>query len=234
MELMLRRASPSLRRVAVTVASTALALVSLSGCTQPAPEEASVLTMPDTVWSNRAPQGEADTSEWADALRQRTRIENLAFILGDYSDPELIHELGYDDALAAATHTQKARFDEPNVWGGMDKEIAMAKATASILEVLSVTPSSSGDSAHVEVCLAFFGYTTEKFDAGVVPYEITRLGDERYEIERGSLSFDPTCSPAQLPHEVWAVPFDPENVGRDTVKMPLPREYYIDLGVISE
>ncbi len=234
MELMLRRPTPSLRRVAVTVASTALALVSLSGCIPPAPEEASVLTMPDTVWSNRAPQGEADTSEWANALRQRTRIENLAFILGDYSDPELIHELGYDDALAAATHTQQSRFDDPSVWGGMDKEIAMAKTTASVLEVLSVTASPGGDSASVEVCLAFFGNTTEKFDAGLVPYEITRLGDERYEIERGSLSFDPKCSPAQVPHEIWAVPFDPDDVGRDTVKMPLSRQYYIDLGVISE
>lgn len=222
------------RDVVRAVSATVLVVASLSACSGPTPaEEASTLTVPATVWSDGAPQGEADTSEWADALRRRSRIENLAFILGDYSSPGVIHELGYDNALYDATIAQESRFEDPGVWGDR-KALTMARSTASLLEVLAVTPSPDGKSAQVEVCWGFPGAAADKFDAGLRTYEITRLEGDRYEITHGSVTFDPTCSPAQIPHEIWAVPFDPDHVGRDEVKMPLPRDYYVDLGVISE
>jgi len=215
----------------------ALAVLALAGCSHES-EEASDLTIPEVVWVGGEPTGPEWQSEWAAAyLTARTqRVAARAY--GDFSDPDLVAALSYDRAWGEASAARDERFDpssDQRPFFELDGVYAYWGAITRIDE------AADGDSAILYTC-----YAVRDNDGELTPYptdyEITRHDDGTYAVDRndGLENADSTykaaeaCTDAKIWVAKWATPIDIDDVGRDTVKMPLPREYYIDLGVITQ
>ena len=204
-----------------------LLLASLGGCTQRV--EASNLKTPDILWADGEPSGQFWDTEWAAAYREATTQRALADAYGDYSDPDLIAAVGYDSALAGAESNADRRFGSV---ANQHRQYDPQAIYAYFGTILSLTESADGKSAVVGACAP--RYEGSEIVPMAIDWLITKNTDGSF---YASLQFGSTgneCHDAHVWIGAWAEAIDIENVGRDEVKMPLPRDYYVKLGVISE
>lgn len=201
-------------------------VVALSGCSSP---EATELPTPDVVWEEGAPTGSVWESEWASAYMEAKIHLAAANAYGDYSDPALIAALGYDSVVAEASIAEDTRFEPDSSQRSFYERDATFAYRSTIV---AIKESADGSSAHIQGCAT----TRQGNDLiGVAEdWTISKVGDGSYRAERNPQGTAQGCGDATLWVGTWAQPIDFENVGRDSVKMPLPREYYVDLGVIPE
>ncbi|MCB2413340.1 hypothetical protein LGT39_10840 [Demequina sp. TTPB684] len=213
------------RRAGAAVCVIALSLL-LGGCS----ETASDLERPDVVWAEGEPTGGVWDSEWAQAYIDATIQRNLAAVYADVSDPDTVAALGYDGATAEAYALKQQRFSGALVdtrATELDAEFAFYG------NILAIEESPDGNSAVVEGCYSAVRGGQQVLYA--LDWTITKHPDGRYSTEHewGVTGYG-ECFNAEPVIARWAEPIDLDSITRDTVKEPLPREYYIDLGVISE
>ena len=205
----------------------ALTVLALAGCSHDA--KASDLEPPVIVWEDGEPTGEFWDSEWANAYLEAEIQMSAARAYADFSDPDLIAAFGYDNAWATAESSRDRRFgDENNVNATYGPDARWAYYGA----ILDIVESPDGSSATVYACHA--GH--EILD--IVPmngdWTFTKDADGTHFESYTNGGRDEECRNTKIWIGAWAEPIDLFDVGRDTVKMPLPRQYYIDLGVITQ
>lgn len=155
------------QRSALVAAS--LAVVALTGCGGEAdpPEVASHLTIPEVVWENFPPSGDAEETQWAKDYREQRLAEAVAFAYGDYSDPALIATIGYDRAVDLAEWN--AEHYPPHVWLGPDgtyTEDAPPRLRPQWEVVTDVIEDGDGIWATMVKCQArWYGQEYESYDA---------------------------------------------------------------------
>jgi len=220
-----------LKRLAASIAPSVVlvGVMALAGCSSP---EASNLPTPAAVWGDGEPTGPEWNSEWATAYKEAVIQLSAARAYGDFSDPDLIAALGYDEAQVKAMTSAEDRFEQNSseysfyeldgtfaFWGG----------------VVEVDESADGTSATVYACEPSIRGGTELVPA-VDTAVVTRTAGGGLNVDSNAHEgvHPNNCADATIWVAKWAEPIDIDNVGRDTVKMPLPREYYVKLGVISE
>ena len=219
------------RRIGQAVAGASalgLTVLTLAGCSHDA--KASNLEPPAIVWEDGEPTGEFWDSEWADAYLEAQIQMSAARAYADFSDPDLIASFGYDTAWGYAAASQDRRFgDKNNVNAAYGPDARWAFYGA----ILGIEEAPDGASAVVHACRA--GYELGDFVPMVAYWTLGKNADGAfYVIDTDGRVDDPSCRNTKIWIGAWAEPIDLFDVGRDTVKMPLPRDYYIDLGVISE
>ncbi len=217
----------SIYRKVLMACGSALLVASLSGCTQPA--EASNLQTPAIVWENGEPSGPFWDTEWAAAYREATKQTALAHAYGDYSDPDYVAAVGYDNAYAVAKANSTFRFRDFN---NNRRSFGATGTWAFYGTILDIEESPDELTAVVRACNAqngMVGYSARNLD-----WTITKSADGSHTASHLAGHLNDECLEAAMWIGVWAPPIDIENVGRDKVKMPLPREYYVKLGVIDE
>lgn len=217
------------RRQEVAVAGVAGALM-LAGCSET--QEASDLPTPEVVWVNGEPGDGWWDSEWADAYVNAAIQRSAARAYGDFSDPDYIAAAGYDRVKYEASLAKDIRFA-----GASDErlEYEFNGVFAFWGNITHVRESDDGDSAWVYGCTAQISSGGRAFSVAE-QLLVTRISDGVYRVGSSSV-VDPVgeiCDQDNVVVAEWADPIDLEDVGRDSVKMPLPREYYVELGVIDE
>ena len=216
---------PRLRLTAIALATVLVTV--LSGCTS---ESASDLPMPDVVWDNGEPTGDLWDSPWARAYVEGSIRLNLAYLYGDYSDAELVSTVGYDRAVNEAQVEAKTRFS------GLPLEklyLDLSSQYAFYGTILAIDEAADQGSARVQACV--LGTRGGEPVPMSVDWIITKDAEGRFVTDReAGTRLEGGCSEAETIIARWAEPIDLESITRDTVKMPLPRDYYVDLGVISE
>lgn len=215
-----------LLRVAAFAVSTALATM-LSGCTS---ESASDLPAPNVVWDHGEPSGDLWDSPWAQAYIDARVQATLARVYGDYSDPATVEALGYDSAVIEASILADTRFT------GLPNQVEYTDLLAEYAfygTILDIEEAPDGRSARLDVCR--LGMWMRDPVPSAEWWEISKNPDGSYSTEHQWGVFGPGDCPATPPWVArWEEPIDLDSITRETVKMPLPRDYYVDLGVISE
>lgn len=207
--------------------TTALFAGLVASCT--GPEEATDLPEPSIVWENGEPTGELWDTEWgAPFVEARIQLQ-LAGAFGDYSDPDFIAAFGYDSAIGIADANEARRFGSDNsqlfqygdngTWAFYDG-------------ILAIDDVHGEDAVVIHACHGSMRDGEPQF--GSVDWTITKLPDGSYVVDPGLGSLNDECADVDPWIGAWAEPIDILDVGRDEVKMPLPREYYVERGVISE
>jgi len=217
------------RRAVAGLALGALAALALAGCAKSA--EASSLPTPAVVWEKGEPTGPEWGSEWATAYKEAVIQLSAARAYADFSDPDLVAALGYDEAQVAATDAARDRFDSKSEGYAFEK---LRGTYAFWGGIVKVDESADGSSATVYGCEAAI-----RSHVGLVPTPdtavVTRTSDGGFAVEWASdLNHPNTCNAATIWVATWAAPIDLTDVGRSSVKKPLPRDYYVKLGVISK
>ncbi|WP_226264641.1 hypothetical protein [Demequina sp. TTPB684] len=211
-----------------------LSALLLAGCSP----SASDLEPPDIVWPGGIPSGPLEDSEWGQAYRNAEIQLSTAQAFGDFSDPDLIAAVGYDYADTAAWASSIAEFD---IASESQESIDSYTAFASKGVIIDILEQPDGQSAEVLVCggwnstatgvrtlLYAWTLTREANGSITAGYQIGDVG--HYEDDPGG----PRCRHEVSQPGLWVEPFDPKDIDLKNIKEPLPREYYIDLGVISE
>lgn len=213
-----------------TVAALGIATASvaaLSGCTT---ATASELPMPDVVWEGGEPSGDVWDSHWAQAYIEASMQTSLARVYGDYSDPSTVAALGYEGAVKEASILSDVRFSGLP----LDRQyFGLLAEYAFYGTILDIEESSDGNSARIQACeLGVRGHDATPFS---MEWIITLHPSGGYSTEHewgvNSLGDCPSTPPWTAR---WAEPIDLDSITRDSMKMPLPRDYYVDLGVISQ
>lgn len=204
-------------------------VVVLSGCTA---QEASDLPESKAVWPNGVPSGELSTSDEVIAVREAQEQLNNAIAFADFSDPALIAAVGYDEAQAWADWLHDERFaDHP----GPAQLSVMEKASiqVSFFEPLDAVPAENGG---VLVHGCGKGSYALSFDVTYETWLVTTRGAGEFSARMLDANSSDThgCEDVTIRAAMRDVPIALNDVGRDSVKMPLPREYYVELGVIDE
>ncbi|WP_291379898.1 hypothetical protein [Demequina sp.] len=211
-----------------------LSTLLLAGCSA----SASDLEPPDIVWPDGMPSGPLEDSQWGQAYRNAEIQLSTAQAFGDFSDPDLIAAVGYDYADRAAWASSIAEFD---IDTASQESIDSYTAFASKGVIIDILEQPDGQSAEVLVCggwnssatgvrtLLYVWTLTRKANGSITAdYQI---GDvDHYEDDPGG----PRCRHEVSQPGLWVEPFDPEDIDLTDIKAPLPRDYYVDLGVISE
>ena len=214
------------RRAGISLALVTLTALALAGCAKSA--EASSLPTPAVVWEKGEPTGAEWDSEWATAYRDAEIQLSAANVFADFSDPDLVEAVGYDQAEAEARTTAKNRFESRREFYEYQGTYAFWGA------IVGVDEAADGQSAWVSACYYAPG-RDDRVDSYVASALVTRNADGSHSFDRDTARAHPGgCEDAKKWVARWATPIDIDNVGRDSVRMPLPREYYVKLGVISE
>lgn len=230
------------RPVVVGLALALLAILALSGCTKAEPVEASVWAMPDVVWDGGAtPSGGAEDSPWAKEFRTNQLLTAYVWATVDTSYPEFVKQFGYDEAVNLGERfgdgTGNLHYYDSTT--GEYQADAPATWDAQRLLVTRVTVDPGGDSAVIEY--SFVKYS-QHFDESVKSTigGLTHNDDGTISLDGVLLSelpdgFEFAEDPPieDIPTARWATPITKPTLGGE-VKMPLPRDYYVKLGVISE
>jgi hypothetical protein len=214
-------------RLAEVAALGAVALsLLLSSCSQ----TASDLDRPETVWPEGKPSSTLEDSEWGQVYRRAEFELSLARAHGDFSDPDLIAAIGYDLADRVA---RGSRNYEPDLSSGNQKVIESYTTYAHTSTLVTIEEGPGADSATGVACGGWDG-VPEDAQSLTYTWTFTRSPSDFLTASYRVGSDIKVCGDIELQPGLWKEPFDPANIDPDSVKMPLPREYYIDLGVISE
>lgn len=200
----------------------------LSSCTTN--EKASSLPMPSLIWEPGQPTGVPWNSPWAQAYLNASTQLTLAQVYGDFSDPATVTALGYDSAVSEAADPNELRFS------GLPNETTIAELRAEYAfygTILSIDEAPDGNSAVVDACyMSLQGGKPQLFS---MDWTISKDPAGRYSAEHeGGVLRTGECPETPPWVARWSSPIDLDSITRDRVKMPLPREYYVKLGVISE
>ena len=203
------------------------AALTLASCASS--DSASDLPEPSIVWERGEPTGGLWRTEWGAPLLEAEAQLQLAGAFGDYSDPDFIAAFGYDSAVGIAEANATRRFGSDNNQLFLYGDDGTWAFYGGILAIDDVPVEGA---AVIHACHGSMRDGEPQFDS--VDWKITKLSDGSYiaDPELGSLNDE--CADVDPWIGAWAEPIDILDVGRDEVKMPLPREYYVDLGVISE
>lgn len=210
--------------LALTTALLAGLVASCAG-----PEEATDLPEPSIVWENGEPTGGLWDTDWRTPFLAASVQLQLADAYGDYSDPDFIAAVGYDFAARIANVSAGFRFGSDNnqlFLYGDDGTWAFYGG------VLGFEVEPGDEAVLIHACHGSIRDDEPQFDS--VDWTITKLPDGSYLADYSLGSLNDECADVDPWIGAWAEPIDILDVGRDEVKMPLPREYYVDLGVISE
>ncbi len=214
----------------------------LGGCTAGAPEveqTATNLNLPGVVWDNHPPTGEAENTQWAKEYRAQRIAEAAAYAYGDYSDPDLIAVIGYERAVEIAEWNQE--HTPPHVSRDVDgtyRDDAPVRIRPQWEAIVEVVEHGDGTSATVVKCqLLWFGENYEsQHDCQRVIMERDSNGVLIYGPAPGTSDRDnadlPLPASDDFPRAYWSEPIEAPTLP-DRIKMPLPRSYYVDLGVID-
>lgn len=233
-------------RAVLGLALVAFTALGTSGCSKAEPVEASVWDMPQVVWDGgSAPSGGAEDSPWAKEFREVQLIDSYAWATVDTSYPEYVKRFGYDEAVKLGEdfgHGIGNLSDYDSKTGEYVAD-APVRSDAQRMLVTKVTEDPDGRSAVIEDCYVI--YTTGSFHEEVIcsAARLTHNDDGTISLE-GVLSSElpdpaesatPATEPtvAEIPTARWATPITAPTLPGE-VKMPLPRDYYVKLGVISK
>jgi len=209
------------------VVATLLSTLLLAACSP----SASNLKTPNIIWPDGAPSGPLEDSDWGQAYRHIEIELSTAQAFGDFSDPDLIAAVGYDLAERYANNWSAFGFD-PETTDRNQIEAITTYASKSI--IADIEEQTDGRSAEVSVCGGWFT-TIDGADHLIYEWEFARSDDGHITVTDVWLNTDrETCSVLVPQPGLWAEPFDSADIDPPSVKKPLPRDYYIDLGVISE
>lgn len=234
------------RRVVLGIALVGLTVLAVSGCSKPEPVEASVWDIPEVAWDGgAAPSGGAEDSPWAKELRELDLMRSYAGARKDASYAEYVQKFGYDAAVKDADSMTEGydSFDDRDPETGDYVLDAPARWAAQRELITSVTEDPDGRSAIIENCYVI--YSVGSFHEEVIcsAARLTHNDDGTISLE-GVLSSElpagadpatPADEPTvdEIPTARWATPITAPTLPGE-VKKPLPRDYYVKLGVISK
>lgn len=217
------------RRVVVGLALIVVAALAMAGCSSP---EASSLQISEVTWPDGEPHSDLSTSDEAVAIRTSQEQLYNAIAYADFSDPALIAARGYDDAQSWAEWVKDERFSAaplPKVVSEMEK----AAVLVSFFEPLDMERNADGGMIVHGCGRGFYA------SSGSVTYEtwlVTTTGEGTRSARMLDSDSSDTrgCEDVTIPAAERVVPINLNDVGRKSVKIPLPRDYYVKLGVISK
>ncbi len=216
---------PSRRARVISLLAISLAFL-LAGCS----ESASHLEERSVVWPDGKPSGPLEDSEWGQVYRHAEIEMSLATGNGDFSDPDLIAAVGYDLAHEVAW---ASRALDPQLESARPDRVLRYTSYASIGTIIKIEEHPDTNSATVVVC-GGWGLGLNGARSGLYTWTFARTPSGAIEAFDEFTSDWETCSSVVPRLGLWAEPFDVADFDHTKVKMPLPREYYVKLGVIDE
>lgn len=184
-------------------------------------------------WSEEA---QWEGNEWVMAVRNSEAQLATAWVRADFTDPELIAAIGYEDAETNAHYASTTRFNPQWLTSSEFTELRTIDVMAQYAHasrIMSVDVAESGQLARVSTCTlmgtstdgekvrsaSWWAWRTSDGALQAAPVWPSAFGDSS-----GQDGFD--CWTTQVDRVPWTTPRKIDDVARDTVRAPLARSAY--------
>ncbi len=170
-----------------------------------------------------------DGNEWVEAVRRSESELSYAFVMGDFTDPDLIAAVGYVDAQTNAWDASLLRFSsDPSTL------LAQTSRMAHFSTIESVDIAPDGNTAMVATCQALGESEAGEQSYGRTTWWVRRLvtGEVQAAPAMPTRHYthnffeDDPCARIDARAALWSDPLDPSATGRDSVRRPLSSGAY--------